>query len=224
MIERTSAPRTAAPVEGGMTLANAPAAPVDALPAPEALNDVGAQIATLLLLSQKQRRDVARAGRDAAYDALEAAQKEELSEMKSASQARFVTGMTRGAFELGSAGATFASARNEAKVGTYEERLDTRGTKQAIAGHKADGARWQAASKAAEAGGTMASAAGDLVAGTDDRQAKDAAMRADRAKRSAEESQDDLREADESTTKTLAFLKQWTETRDATRLATIHRV
>lgn len=233
MIERTSA--VSAPASAPIDPHERTADPVELLPSPPSFpGDAAAAMAVLLLESKQTRRDAARASRDASYGAMEAAQREEIARMEDASSARFVSGMVQGGLKLGSAAASFSSAAAHAKsadygakrVGLGENPNAALAESYTRAGGFADtDARyWDVAAKTCDAGDAITGQVRDAIGGVVDRAAKEASIRADRSKRSAEQGQDDARDIDDSIDRTVEFLRQYAETRDATRLAALQRL
>jgi hypothetical protein len=85
------------------------------------------------------------------------------------------------------------------------------------------GAGFQNWAKGFDAAGKVGGTANEFVSSREDEMAKASEMAAETAKRVAEGHADDVKEANESLTKCLEFLKDWLSAKDAARSAAIHR-
>ena len=204
-------------------------APADSLELLASSEDVGAAIAALVMQSQKELRKSARLGRDAAYTALEAAQREELAHMREAANDRFKGSLLQGGFQLASAGASFVGAAHSAKAEAAQNKINaapTQASAQTISGQEvlADkAATWNGRAKGFEAAATLAPAIANFSKDREEEAAKAAANRADKMKRVAEDHSDDVKDADDSLKKCFEFLRDWLSAKDAARSAALHR-
>lgn len=200
--------------------------PTDPLDTMHCSGDIGEQIAILVMLTKKEERDRARAGREAADTAADAAQRDELEHMKDAADARLVGGIVQGSMQLGSAGASFTSAAQGARATSLNEQNRLHPDAGSI-GRERDlqtsAGAWSGVAKGAEGGATIASAVGNFVGSREDQGAKEAANRAEHAKRTAEEYNDAVKDADGSLKNCLNFVGEWINATNAARAAAIHR-
>lgn len=232
-IEGTSLRAVAPPVDASID----ESARIDTLPPPTdpqldallAVNDPGAAMAGLLLVAGKQRRESARASRDASYAAQEAAQQEEIDHMRSSASTAFVSGLAQGTMQLASAGASAGNACFSAQAGTFENNASTAqpADKPGLATQANDAklkaGLFGASGTAAGADATIVGAFGKLASDTEDRQAKQAANAAMAMKRSADGASEDVKDAEASLKKALDLYKEWQATKNACLAAAIHR-
>lgn len=193
--------------------------------------DVGGSIAAMIMLSNKDRREVSRASRDSAYAAEESAQNEEIQHMKGSALTSFTAGLVQGGFQFMSAGASAASVSPGANATTSQSELQSSSLSDAdrattagdLASAQSKAGYLQASSKGFDGSAGLAGTVGKFMSDADDREAKMAANQAAGLKRSAEASADDVKDADDAMKRAVELLKEWTSSKDASMAAALHR-
>jgi hypothetical protein len=205
--------------------------PVDQLTRMMNDGDAGVAIAAMALQQRKSSGNIARLARDAAYDAEERAQRNELHHMRAAAGARFTAGLLQGGLQLASAATTLASVAPTARAGELQNNLTTMTDGPArtrFIGEKANldtrAGYLTGAAKGADAGATLGPTLGRLWSENADREAKGASFRGNQAKREIDEQGEQVKESDRSIEKALAFLKEYLATRDAIDAALARRL
>lgn len=149
--------------------------------------------------------------------------------MHDAANGRLAAGLLQGGFQLASAGASLAGAVPSAKANAADNAIKSAGSaasKTAIAAQErlqTTANFWAGGAKGFEAAGVVTPAIAKFLSDRDDEAAKRAGTAADKMKRVAEGQDDNVKDADESLTRCLDFLKDWLAGKDAARAAAVHR-
>jgi hypothetical protein len=180
---------------------------VDVLEAPatELLSsgDAGATLAALMVLSGHSQDKLARASRDAAEKAEDAAFSRKIDDMKSAADARFAAGIADGIGKLGGAACAAEGARFDADSGAARTWGATGKESEAVGGLVSAGFKWQADRTEAKVA-------------QDDREVT-------AAKRNWESSDGNVKDARKVMTDAIEFLKEYSSTKSQMQQASIHR-
>jgi hypothetical protein len=205
------------------------------LPAADALtallqdSDPGARVAAFAMLAAKQRRDSARAAKDACDAAQASALTEERKQSRGASTSRFLSGILEGSFKLASAGASFAAIGPTVEARRTQNLLESHSAnateplleKQAMLQSRGDA--WAAGSRAFDAGSTLGPAVGRFASDRSEARANEARANAERLATLAEDYGRDVEDAQESLTKCLRFLDDWRASKNGAMSAALHR-